>query len=93
MDNISINLSKSVHLLFVLVVLIKFIILSRGEFMTLQRTFIMVKPDGVKRGLIGEIIKRFEQKGFTLLNAELMTVDRTKAEYHYMEHREQAIFR
>ena len=34
--------------------------------MTLQRTFIMVKPDGVKRGLIGEIIKRFEQKGFSL---------------------------
>ena len=31
--------------------------------MTLQRTFIMVKPDGVKRGLIGEIVKRFEQKG------------------------------
>ena len=55
-------------------VLIKIIILSRGDRMTLQRTFIMLKPDGVKRGLIGEIIKRFEQKGFTLLNAQLMTV-------------------
>ena len=43
--------------------------------MTLQRTFIMVKPDGVRRGLIGEIIKRFEQEsGFTLLNAELMII-------------------
>jgi nucleoside-diphosphate kinase len=60
--------------------------------MTIQRTFIMVKPDGVKRGLIGEIIKRFEQKGFALLNAELMTVDRTKAEYHYMEHQEKPFF-
>lgn len=60
--------------------------------MTLQRTFIMVKPDGVKRGLIGEIIKRFEQKGFTLLHAELMTVDRTKAEYHYMEHQDKPFY-
>ena len=60
--------------------------------MTSQRTFIMVKPDGVKRGLIGEIIKRFEQKDFTLLHAELMTVDRTKAEYHYMEHQSKPFF-
>ncbi|MGM7722319.1 nucleoside-diphosphate kinase [Metabacillus sp. Hm71] len=60
--------------------------------MTLQRTFIMVKPDGVKRGLIGEIVKRFEQKGFTLLNAELMTIDRAKAEEHYMEHQEKPFF-
>lgn len=60
--------------------------------MALQRTFIMVKPDGVKRGLIGEVIRRFEQKGFTLLNAELMNVDRSKAEYHYMEHQEKPFF-
>ncbi|QGQ46167.1 nucleoside-diphosphate kinase [Metabacillus sediminilitoris] len=60
--------------------------------MTIQRTFIMVKPDGVKRGLIGEIINRFEQKGFTLLNAELMNVDRQKAEYHYMELKEKPFF-
>lgn len=60
--------------------------------MPIQRTFIMVKPDGVKRGLIGEIIRRFEQKGFTLLNAELMTVDRAKAEFHYMEHQDKPFF-
>jgi len=60
--------------------------------MTRQRTFIMVKPDGVKRGLIGEIIKRFEQKGFTLLHAELMTIDRHKAEYHYEEHQNKPFF-
>ncbi|PAD69183.1 nucleoside-diphosphate kinase [Bacillus sp. 7586-K] len=60
--------------------------------MASQRTFIMVKPDGVKRGLIGEIIKRFEQKGFTLLNAELMTINRTKAEYHYTEHKDKPFF-
>ncbi|GKU82981.1 nucleoside diphosphate kinase [Niallia sp. NCCP-28] len=67
-------------------------ILLRGDHMTLQRTFIMVKPDGVKRGLIGEIIKRFEQKGFSLLHAELMSVNRTKAEYHYMEHQNKPFF-
>jgi len=52
----------------------------------------MVKPDGVKRGLIGEIIRRFEQKGYTLLNAELMTIDRSKAEYHYEEHQNKPFF-
>lgn len=60
--------------------------------MPMQRTFIMVKPDGVKRGLIGEIIRRFEQKGFSMLNAELMTVDRVKAELHYMEHQDKPFF-
>jgi nucleoside-diphosphate kinase len=60
--------------------------------MTIQRTFIMVKPDGVKRGLIGEIINRFEKKGFTLLNAKLMTVDPAQAEYHYQEHQEKPFF-
>lgn len=60
--------------------------------MPMQRTFIMVKPDGVKRGLIGEIIKRFEQKGFILLNAELMTIDKAKAEFHYMEHKDKPFF-
>jgi nucleoside-diphosphate kinase len=60
--------------------------------MPMQRTFIMVKPDGVKRDLIGEIVKRFEQKGFHLLNAELMMIDRAKAEYHYMEHQDKPFF-
>jgi nucleoside-diphosphate kinase len=60
--------------------------------MPMQRTFLMVKPDGVKRGLIGEIMKRFEQKGFTLLNAELMTVDQAKAENHYFEHQDKPFF-
>lgn len=60
--------------------------------MPMQRTFIMVKPDGVKRGLVGEIMKRFEQKGFELLHAELMMVDRAKAEYHYMEHEDKPFF-
>lgn len=39
-----------------------------------ERTFIMVKPDGVQRGLVGEIIKRFEQKGFKLVAVKFLQV-------------------
>lgn len=39
-----------------------------------ERSFIMIKPDGVQRGLVGEIIKRFEQKGFTLKGLKMMNV-------------------
>lgn len=60
--------------------------------MPIQRTFIMVKPDGVKRGLIGDIVKRFEQKDFNLVKAELMHMEREQAECHYMEHKEKPFF-
>ena len=46
----------------------------------------MCKPDAVERGLVGEIIRRFEAKGLTLAAAELRTVDRATAERHYAEH-------
>lgn len=39
-----------------------------------ERSFLMIKPDGVQRGLVGEIIKRFEQKGFQLVGLKMMTV-------------------
>merc|ERR1719474_124895 len=50
-----------------------------------ERTFIMVKPDGVKRGLIAEIIKRFEQKGFKLVGAKLMQASLELVEKHYVD--------
>lgn len=50
-----------------------------------EQTFVMVKPDGVKRGLIGAIVSRFEQKGFTLAAIQLMSIDRDLAERHYGE--------
>lgn len=53
--------------------------------MALERTFLMVKPDGVQRGLIGEIVSRFEKKGFKLVNAKMIQVDRSLAESHYAE--------
>ncbi|SEB64295.1 nucleoside-diphosphate kinase [Paenibacillus sp. GP183] len=53
----------------------------------MEKTFLMVKPDGVQRGLIGEIVKRFERKGFQLVGSKLMVVTREQAEFHYAEHK------
>jgi nucleoside-diphosphate kinase len=51
-----------------------------------ERTLVLVKPDGVRRGLVGEVISRIERKGLTLAALELRTVERTLAEQHYAEH-------
>jgi nucleoside-diphosphate kinase len=52
----------------------------------MDRTFLMVKPDGVQRGLIGEIILRFENKGLQLVASKLIVITKAQAEYHYAEH-------
>jgi nucleoside-diphosphate kinase len=52
----------------------------------LQRTLILIKPDGVQRGLIGEIIKRFEDRGLQLIAMKLRIVSREFAEEHYASH-------
>ena len=52
-----------------------------------QRTFIAVKPDGVKRGLVGEIMRRFEQRGFKLIGLKMLDVTPEMAEKHYGEHK------
>lgn len=52
----------------------------------MQRTFVICKPDAVERGLVGEIIGRFEAKGLALVRAELRTIDRDTASRHYAEH-------
>ena len=49
----------------------------------MERTYIMIKPDGVQRGLIGEIIKRFEQKGYKLIAMKLTSPGRDHMEKHY----------
>ena len=51
-----------------------------------ERTLVLVKPDGVSRGLVGEVIRRLEAKGLRLVAAELRTLDRPTAETHYAEH-------
>ncbi|MBM0741459.1 nucleoside-diphosphate kinase [Phormidium sp. CLA17] len=58
----------------------------------MERTFLAIKPDGVQRKLIGEIIRRFEAKGFTLVGLKLMSVSRDLAETHYGVHRERPFF-
>jgi len=52
----------------------------------------MIKPDGVRRKLIGEVISRFENKGFTLLKMKLLTPPRELAEAHYAVHRGKPFF-
>jgi nucleoside-diphosphate kinase len=52
----------------------------------------MIKPDGVQRGLVGDVIKRFEQKGFTLAGMKFMSVSKELAEQHYGVHKERPFF-
>lgn len=58
----------------------------------MERTYLMIKPDGVQRGLIGEIIRRFEAKGFTLVGLKLMAVSKELAEKHYAVHSDKPFF-
>lgn len=58
----------------------------------MEKTFLMVKPDGVQRGLIGDIISRFEKKGFQLVGGKFMTISRELAENHYQEHKDKPFF-
>lgn len=52
-----------------------------------ERTLVLIKPDGVERGLVGEVIGRIEARGLTIVALQLRTVDRAAAEAHYAEHR------
>ncbi|AUB41185.1 ndk, nucleoside-diphosphate kinase [Nostoc flagelliforme CCNUN1] len=58
----------------------------------MERTFLAIKPDGVQRGLVGEIIRRFETKGFTLVGLKFLKVSRELAQQHYDVHRERPFF-
>jgi nucleoside-diphosphate kinase len=57
-----------------------------------EKTLILVKPDGVQRGLVGEVIARIERKGYTLEALELRTLERATAEEHYAEHTDKPFF-
>ncbi|MBU8907244.1 nucleoside-diphosphate kinase [Desertibacillus haloalkaliphilus] len=58
----------------------------------MEKTFLMIKPDGVQRNLVGEIVSRFEKKGFTLVGAKMITISNELAEKHYAEHKERPFF-
>ena len=57
-----------------------------------ERTFVMVKPDGVQRGLIGEVVSRLEERGLKLVGAKFTRIDRELAEDHYGEHEGKPFF-
>ncbi len=57
-----------------------------------ERTLVLVKPDGVARGLVGEVIGRIERKGLRLAAVELRTLSRETAEQHYAEHQAKPFF-
>ena len=60
--------------------------------MAVERTFLMVKPDGVRRGIVGEVISRFERKGLTLEKMRMLEIDEDLAGRHYAEHTEKPFF-
>lgn len=60
--------------------------------MSVEQTFVMVKPDGVQRGLVGEIVSRFEKRGYKLVAARMLQVSKDLAERHYAEHKERPFF-
>ena len=60
--------------------------------MAMERTYLMVKPDGVQRGLVGEIVSRFEKRGLKLVAAKLMIIPKEVAENHYGEHKGKPFF-
>lgn len=58
----------------------------------MEKTFLMIKPDGVQRNLIGNIVEKFEAKGFKLVGAKLMQISDSLARKHYGEHKERPFF-
>ena len=59
---------------------------------TTQRTLVLLKPDAVRRGLVGQVLSRFEAKGLTLVAMELRTIDAEQADRHYVEHVERDFY-
>jgi nucleoside-diphosphate kinase len=60
--------------------------------MAIESTLLIVKPDGVRRGLVGEVLRRVEAKGLTIEQLDLRVIERATAEEHYGEHRDKPFF-
>jgi nucleoside-diphosphate kinase len=67
-------------------------LLFEEPYFRMERTYIMVKPDGVRRGLTGEIIRRFEDRGLRLAGLKMLVPTRETAEKHYAVHRERPFY-
>lgn len=59
----------------------------------MEKTFVMVKPDGVRRGLVGEVIRRFEARGLRLAALKMLRISRELAQEHYQVHKDKPFFR
>jgi len=59
---------------------------------TTQRTLVLLKPDAVRRGLVGEVLSRFERRGLTIVALEMRTIDGEQADRHYAEHVERDFY-
>lgn len=60
--------------------------------MAIESTLLIVKPDGIRRGLVGEVLGRIEAKGLTIEKMDLRVIERSVAEEHYGEHRDKPFF-
>ncbi|MCL1601124.1 MAG: nucleoside-diphosphate kinase [Actinomycetia bacterium] len=60
--------------------------------MAIENTYVMVKPDGVARGLVGEVVSRLERKGLILENMRMLTISKEMAGRHYAEHTDKPFF-
>lgn len=58
----------------------------------IEKTFVMIKPDGVQRGLIGKVIQRFEERGLKICAMKMMRIPRELSERHYAEHKGKAFY-
>jgi len=72
--------------------LVEGIVFHPGAGEMTERTFVMVKPDGVGRRLVGECVRRYEARGLKLTGLKMQLLSRDKAEEHYAEHREKPFF-
>jgi nucleoside-diphosphate kinase len=59
---------------------------------TAQRTLVLLKPDAVRRGLVGAVLQRFEDRGLTIVAMEMRTIDEEQADRHYAEHVERDFY-
>lgn len=60
--------------------------------MSIEKTLVLVKPDGVARGLVGEVIARIEAKGYSIVSLRMLQADRALLEMHYAEHQGKPFF-
>ncbi len=60
--------------------------------MNIEKTFAMIKPDGIQRGMVGEVLSRFEKKGLKIVAMKMLKIDKTLAENHYAEHKGKSFY-